>query len=1182
LVQTTASTDTIAPSSSITSLSSGATVFSDTPMTVTGTASDLGGGVVGGVEVSVDNGATWHPADGRENWSYSWTPGAQGSTTVMSRAVDDSGNIGAASTGIPVTIGPPAPPNCPCSIWNASATPANASSTDAGAVEVGVRFRASVSGFISAIRFYKGASNTGTHAGHLWSNAGTLIGTAAFSGESASGWQEAAFPSPVAVTAGTTYVASYHTDVGRYAFDPGYFMVGGTDTPPLHALKDGVDGRTGVYSYGPGTFPSNTFQSTNYWVDVVFITSVAPDTSSPMISNVRATAGGNGSESIAWTTSEAATSRVDYGTTATALTSTVSDPALVTAHTLTLTGLAPSTTYFYRVTSADAAANSTTSPSTVEPPGTFTTAAATVGDTLATDFSAGTPGSGVYISETTNGEIVLSPAAGAEFSGSALPAGWQGAPWSTAEGGSGTGTVTVANGAVAVDGARAGATTPVASGVSLEFVATFTGQAFQNVGFAKDFAFNAPFANFSTISGGQLFARSLSGGEVSTSLGATWFGSPHRYRIDWNATSVVYSIDGNVVATHAIAIAGTMIPIASDFNTGGGNVAIDWMRLTPYSASGTFISRVFDAGTASTWGALSWTARTPSGTSVAMSVSASNSAAPATSCTGFTPISTSGGAIGATSRYIQYCAQLSTTDPGITPSVDDVTISYSLGPHATSTVVACAPSTFSVNTTTTCTATVTDTAGGGTTPTGTVSFSSDSGTFSGSGRCTLDAAGTCSVTYTASVVGPHTVTAPYDGDSGHAASSGSATITASTRSTTTSVSCAPATFNVNSTTDCTVTVADTAGAGATTPTGTMTVTADSGTFSGNGTCTLDANGRCTVTYTGTIVGSHTIAAPYGGDSVHATSSGSAGVTATARVTSTSVSCAPASVPVNGTTTCVATVTDTAGAGATTPTGVVSVTSDSGAFSGGGKCTLDASGRCSVTYTPSAIGAHTIAAAFAGDSTHTASSGSASTTAIIRSTSTSVSCAPTSVPVDGASTCTATVADTAGGGATTATGTVHFATDSGTFSGGGNCTLDATGRCSVTYTPSVIAPHTIAASYGGDSVHAVSNGSTPITAIIRSTSTSVSCSPTNVTTTTTCTATVTDTAGAGASTPTGTVIFGSDSGIFVGASCTVDGTGRCSVTYTPVLGQHTVAGSYGGDAKHSDSSGRTTVTGLLGH
>ena len=42
---------------------------------ITGTATDGdGGGIVGGVEVSVDGGQTWHPATGRADWRYTWTP----------------------------------------------------------------------------------------------------------------------------------------------------------------------------------------------------------------------------------------------------------------------------------------------------------------------------------------------------------------------------------------------------------------------------------------------------------------------------------------------------------------------------------------------------------------------------------------------------------------------------------------------------------------------------------------------------------------------------------------------------------------------------------------------------------------------------------------------------------------------------------------------------------------------------------------------------------------------------------------------------------------------------------------------------------------------------------------------------------------------------------------------------
>jgi hypothetical protein len=156
------------------------------------------------------------------------------------------------------------------SLWSDSSTPSVAAASDAAAVELGVKFRADVDGTVNGIRFYKGASNTGAHAGHLWTASGTLLGTAAFSGETATGWQTARFSSPIAVHAGTTYVASYHTDVGHYAANNGFFASSGVNAPPLHGLAAGVDGPNGVFHYGASAFPSDTFQSTNYWVDVVF------------------------------------------------------------------------------------------------------------------------------------------------------------------------------------------------------------------------------------------------------------------------------------------------------------------------------------------------------------------------------------------------------------------------------------------------------------------------------------------------------------------------------------------------------------------------------------------------------------------------------------------------------------------------------------------------------------------------------------------------------------------------------------------------------------------------------------------------------------------------------------------------------------------------------------------------
>ncbi len=78
---------------------------------------------------------------------------------------------------------------------------------------------------------------------------------------------------------------------------------------------------------------------------------------------------------ITWTTDELANGRVDYGTDPESLTLVVTDGVLSTSHSLPLSGLTASTTYYYRVTSEDAATNSATSPAEPAAPLSFVTAA---------------------------------------------------------------------------------------------------------------------------------------------------------------------------------------------------------------------------------------------------------------------------------------------------------------------------------------------------------------------------------------------------------------------------------------------------------------------------------------------------------------------------------------------------------------------------------------------------------------------------------------------------------------------------------------------------------------------------------------------------------------------------------------------------------------------------------------
>ena len=142
-----------------------------------------------------------------------------------------------------------------------------------------MKFHADVAGALMGLRFYKSAANTGMHVGNLWTSGGVLLASAPFTGETASGWQEVRFATPVAIAADTTYVASYHTDVGHYALDAGYFTAGGWDATPLHAPAAGVVGGNGVYGYGASSsvFPSGASPvNPNYWVDVVFSAGPTP------------------------------------------------------------------------------------------------------------------------------------------------------------------------------------------------------------------------------------------------------------------------------------------------------------------------------------------------------------------------------------------------------------------------------------------------------------------------------------------------------------------------------------------------------------------------------------------------------------------------------------------------------------------------------------------------------------------------------------------------------------------------------------------------------------------------------------------------------------------------------------------------------------------------------------------
>src|SRR6516164_17108 len=202
-----ASNDHTSPTAVITSPSGGTNVIQGQTVTITGTASDVGGRVAG-IEVSTDGGATWHPAAGTTNWSYTWTPAGPGTDVIEARATDDSVNLQSSPATVSVNV---TRPSTPQSLFSASNTPAELSPNEGQQLEVGVKFQSSVAGQITALKFYRSASDTGSDLLDLWSSTGINLASVPFTNTAASGWQSVSLATPVTISANTTYVASYHT-----------------------------------------------------------------------------------------------------------------------------------------------------------------------------------------------------------------------------------------------------------------------------------------------------------------------------------------------------------------------------------------------------------------------------------------------------------------------------------------------------------------------------------------------------------------------------------------------------------------------------------------------------------------------------------------------------------------------------------------------------------------------------------------------------------------------------------------------------------------------------------------------------------------------------------------------------------------------------------------------------------
>jgi len=131
--------------------------------------------------------------------------------------------------------------------------------------ELGTAFTSDITGQITAIRFWKAPSESGTHTGNIWSSTGQLLASATFTNETASGWQQQALANPVTIAANTTYVVSVNTAGTFFVYTPGALL-----SQVANEDLSSVVGNNGLAG-APGTFPTTNGQGNNFFRDIVFV-----------------------------------------------------------------------------------------------------------------------------------------------------------------------------------------------------------------------------------------------------------------------------------------------------------------------------------------------------------------------------------------------------------------------------------------------------------------------------------------------------------------------------------------------------------------------------------------------------------------------------------------------------------------------------------------------------------------------------------------------------------------------------------------------------------------------------------------------------------------------------------------------------------------------------------------------
>ena len=175
-------------------------------------------GMVAGVEVSTDGGATWHPATGTDGLDLQRRRTGSGTGAIQVRAVDDSANIGAVASRT-VTVTGPLP------VFGDSGAGRRRRSATPIAVELGVKFTPNADGFITGRPLLQGRRRTPARTpAPLWSATGTRLATGTFTDETATGWQTLDLRRPGRRHRRHHLRRLVHAPTGHYAADRGLLL----------------------------------------------------------------------------------------------------------------------------------------------------------------------------------------------------------------------------------------------------------------------------------------------------------------------------------------------------------------------------------------------------------------------------------------------------------------------------------------------------------------------------------------------------------------------------------------------------------------------------------------------------------------------------------------------------------------------------------------------------------------------------------------------------------------------------------------------------------------------------------------------------------------------------------------------------------------------------------------------